>query len=118
MSSSTVTPNPYPSGTTPAYIPFLPIIEDTKPLGLTYKASSSWEKFIHHPAKQRQIESTTMTAIVLSEGTTTEGSFILKPALTLQELLNGPLFQVAGIFEIDEPGWAEKLDKYIAETYL
>ena len=118
MSSSTVTPNPYPSGATSAYIAFLPIIENPVPFGSTSRASSSWKKFIHRPSEQRQIESTTMTAIISSESTTTEGSFVLNPTFTLQELLNGPLFQVAGIFEIDEPGWADKHDEYIAETYL
>lgn len=29
-----------------------------------------------------------------------------------------PLFQVAGIFEIDEPGWADRHDEYIAETHI
>lgn len=58
-----------------------------------------------------------MTAIPATK-TTTEGPTVLKPALTSEELLSGPLFQVAGIFEIDEPGWAEKHDEYIAETYL
>lgn len=50
--------------------------------------------------------------------TTTEGPTILKPAPTTEELLSGPLFKVAGMFEIDEPGWADKHDEYLAETYL
>jgi predicted nucleic acid-binding protein len=25
---------------------------------------------------------------------------------------------VAGMFEINEPGWADKHDEYLAETYL
>jgi hypothetical protein len=37
---------------------------------------------------------------------------------TTEELLNGPLFQVAGMFAIGEPGWADKHDEYLAETYL
>ena|SRR5438552_3397341 len=32
--------------------------------------------------------------------------------------LSGPLFQVAGMFAIGEPGWADKHDEYLAETYL
>jgi hypothetical protein len=47
-----------------------------------------------------------------------EGPTILKLAPTTEELLSGPLFQVAGMFEIDEPGWADKHDEYLAETYL
>ena len=35
-----------------------------------------------------------------------------------KELLSGPLFQVAGMFAIGEPGWADKHDEYLAETYL
>lgn len=46
------------------------------------------------------------------------GSFVLKSTPTIKELLNGPLFQAAGMFEINEPGWADKHDEYIAETYL
>ena len=34
------------------------------------------------------------------------------------ELLSGPLFQVAGLFAIGEPGWADKHDEYLAETYM
>jgi len=34
------------------------------------------------------------------------------------ELLSGPLFQVAGMFAIGEPGWADKHDEYLAEAYL
>ena len=118
MSSSSIKSDPYSSGATSAYSAFLPIIEGSIPFGSAYKASSSWRKFIHRPPEQRQVESTTLTAFASSESTTIEGSFVLRPTLTLQELLNGPLFQVAGIFEIDEPGWADKLDEYIAETYL
>jgi len=35
-----------------------------------------------------------------------------------EALLTGPLFQVAGMFAIGEPGWADKHDEYLAETYL
>lgn len=35
-----------------------------------------------------------------------------------QEFLNSPLFQAAGMFAIDEPGWADRHDEYLAETYL
>lgn len=35
-----------------------------------------------------------------------------------EELLSGPLFQVAGMFAIGEPGWADKHDEYLAETYI
>jgi hypothetical protein len=118
MSNSTVALSPYPSGTTSAYTAFLPLIEDSIAFDSTYSASSSWRKFIRQSPEQRQIESTTMTPIASSEGMTTESFFVPRPTLTLQELLNGPLFQVAGIFEIDEPGWVDKIDEYIAETYL
>jgi hypothetical protein len=46
------------------------------------------------------------------------GLFAPEPTPTIEELLNGPLFQAAGMFEINEPGWADKHDEYIAETYL
>jgi hypothetical protein len=118
MSSSSIIPNAYPLGATSAYIAFLPINGGSIPFSSTNKASGSWKKFIRKPLEQRHIQSTTIAAIVSSESTTIEGSFVLKPTPTLQELLNGPLFQVAGIFEIDEPGWADKHDEYIAEMYL
>jgi len=35
-----------------------------------------------------------------------------------EEVLNSPLFQVAGMFAIDEQGWADRHDEYLAETYL
>lgn len=117
MSSSIIVLNLYPSGTTSAYAAFLPIIEDSRSFSSTLKASS-WKKFIRQSPELGQIESTTMTPIASSEGTTTESYFVPEPTLTVQELLNGPLFQVAGIFEIDEPGWADKHDEYIAETYF
>ncbi len=34
-----------------------------------------------------------------------------------EELLSDPLFQVAGIFEIDEPGWAERHEELLGEAY-
>ena len=44
----------------------------------------------------------------------------------IQELLEGyeeepldhPLFKIAGMFAIGEPGWADKHDEYLAATYL
>ena len=35
-----------------------------------------------------------------------------------EESLSSPLFQVAGMFAIGEPGWADKHDEYLAETYM
>jgi len=35
-----------------------------------------------------------------------------------EETLNHPLLQVAGMFAIGEPGWADKHDEYLAEAYL
>lgn len=34
------------------------------------------------------------------------------------DLLNSPLFQVAGIFAIGEQGWADRHDEYLAEAYM
>jgi len=33
------------------------------------------------------------------------------------EILTSPLFQIAGMFAINEPGWADKHDTYLAEIY-
>ena len=41
-----------------------------------------------------------------------------KLASNEEELLNGPLFQVAGMFAIGEPGWADKHDEYLGEIFL
>lgn len=35
-----------------------------------------------------------------------------------EELQNHPLLEVAGMFAIGEPGWADKHDEYLAETYI
>ncbi len=90
--------------------------EEAIPYSLSYKPSSSWRKFIPTSTQRSQTDPT-MTAIPATK-TTTEGPTVLKPVLTSEELLSGPLFQVAGIFEIDEPGWADRHDEYIAETHL
>src|SRR5712692_2006624 len=34
-----------------------------------------------------------------------------------EELQSHPLLDVAGMFAIGEPGWADKHDEYLAETY-
>jgi len=34
-----------------------------------------------------------------------------------KELSESPLFQIAGIFAIGDPGWADKHDEYLAEGY-
>ncbi len=34
------------------------------------------------------------------------------------DVSNSPLFRVAGMFAIGEPGWADKHDEYMAETYI
>lgn len=35
-----------------------------------------------------------------------------------EEDVNSPLFQVAGMFAIGDPGWADRHDEYLAEAYL
>lgn len=95
-------------GSTSDYTVLGPSSTGSIPFGPTYKSSSSWKKFIH-TSTQRPASETAMTFIVTkTEGTTTERSIILKP--TPSDLLSGPLFQVAGMFEIGEPGWADKHD--------
>lgn len=42
-----------------------------------------------------------------------------KPSARQEEaLLNSPLLHIAGMFAIGEPGWADKHDEYLAESYL
>jgi hypothetical protein len=35
-----------------------------------------------------------------------------------KELSESPLFQIAGIFAIGDPGWADRHDEYLAEGYI
>ena len=35
-----------------------------------------------------------------------------------EDILNSPLFQIAGMFAIGEPGWADRHDEYLAEGYI
>lgn len=35
-----------------------------------------------------------------------------------EELQNHPLLEAAGMFAVGEPGWADKHDEYLAETYM
>lgn len=35
-----------------------------------------------------------------------------------EELQNHPLLDAAGMFAVGEPGWADKHDEYLAETYV
>lgn len=35
-----------------------------------------------------------------------------------KDAFDSPLFRVAGMFDIGEPGWADNHDEYLAETYL
>ena len=41
-----------------------------------------------------------------------------KAANNEKELLNTPLLEVAGMFAIGEPGWADRHDEYLAEIFL
>lgn len=118
MNSSIITSDAFQLEATTVYTDFLQISEDSIPFGPAIKTSSSWRKFIQKPTQQSW--SGVVVAVVAEASATTEGPIMISPAPapTIEELLNGPLFQVAGIFEIDEPGWAEKHDEYIAETYL
>jgi len=34
-----------------------------------------------------------------------------------EEFLNSPLGRIAGIFSWDDPGWADRIDEYLAEAY-
>lgn len=35
-----------------------------------------------------------------------------------EDLQNHPLLKAAGMFAVGEPGWADKHDEYLAETYI
>src|SRR5260370_6374827 len=106
MNSSNIAPDTYQLGATSAYTAILLISEGSIAFGQTYKAPSSWRKFIHTPTQQSLFEVAVTGASAAR--TITEGPTIIKPVPTVNELLSGPLFQVAGMFAIGEPGWADK----------
>jgi hypothetical protein len=116
MSSPNIIPSTSPVGTSPANTNFQLMSEGKVSFGSTNKPSSSLRKLIRKSRYQRKFKM--KATIVSTENTTVEGLIVMVPSPTIEELLSGPLFQVAGIFEIDEPGWADKHDEYIAETYL
>lgn len=43
---------------------------------------------------------------------------IHKEQMSGEELESHPLLAAAGMFAIGEPGWADKHDEYLAETYI
>lgn len=116
MKGSSLTQNTYLSGATSANIPPLPLGEGSVTGGSVRNLSTSWRKFIRKSGYQRKFKM--IVTVVAAENTTVGGPIVLELAPTTEELLSGPLFQVAGMFEIDEPGWADKHDEYLAETYL
>src|SRR5260370_39590340 len=100
MDSSFAISGPYRLTSVPPYILVQSTDEGSITFGPTHKESSLWRKFIRK-SKLRSQTDPTMTAIPVTK-TTTEGPTILKqPTLSLEELLSGPLFRVAGMFEID-----------------
>jgi len=118
MNSPIVTSSARPLGSTSDYTVLGPLSAEAIPFGPTYNLSSSWRKFIHTSTQRPASEAAMTFVIITTEGTTTEGSIVLKPRPTPGDLLSGPLFQVAGMFAVGEPGWADKHDEYLAETYL
>lgn len=121
MNSPIVTSSARSLGSTSDYTVLGPMGAEAIPFGPTYKLSSSWRKFIH-TSTQRPASQAAVTFVILfrigTERTTTERSIVLKSTPTPRDPLSGPLFQVAGMFAIGEPGWADKHDEYLAETYL
>lgn len=85
-----------------------PSLESTLPL--------SWEKIVH--SLNRHSVSETVMALNPAKSVMSNIPTIIKPTPTLEEVLNGPLFQVSGILEIDDHEWIDRIDEYIAETYL
>ena len=102
----------------PPYTLLPSISEGSVTFGPSNTSSSSWRKFIYKSTPTKQRGSETAVMVIPAAKTTTEGPIVLKSTPAPKELLGGPLFQVAGIFAIGEPGWADKHDEYLAETYL
>ena len=115
MNSTITAPSTSQSGATSANIsPELmraELVSSGQPRSRFY----AWLRFI---ATSTQRSGAPISIVASAKSTTIEGIFAHEPTPALEELLSGPLFQVAGIFEIDEPGWADRHDEYIAETYL
>ena len=95
------------------------VYEERVPLAPALRTSSSWKRFIPKSTRELKTEST-ITTLPSMKTTNNELTVLrLVPSMpTLEELLNSPLFQVAGIFETNIPDWADKHDEYLAETYL
>ena len=114
--SSVMTPSDtYQSGQTSA----LSILEHmrggTVPHSSVSKQPLPWRKIIDS-LRQLSVSEVVMR-IDLAASATSEMPTVLKPT-PREGLFSSPLFQVAGIFEIDEPRWADRHDEYITETYL
>jgi hypothetical protein len=107
-------PSTYQSGATSANIPPELMKKDWVSFGPSRSPSRTWQKFIHSSAQQSDSQ---IDAIASAKGTAIERIIAIEPMITLEELLSGPLFQVAGIFEIDEPAWAERHDELLGEAY-
>ena len=118
MNSSTVAPSMYTLGATSANILPQPTSKESVPFGPSRLPSHAWRRVIHTLTQQPGLKATMMVAIIPAKSTRVEELIVLKPTPALKELLSGPLFQVAGMFAIGEPGWADKHDEYLAETYL
>ncbi|MFL5661168.1 MAG: hypothetical protein ACJ8BW_07425 [Ktedonobacteraceae bacterium] len=118
MNSPIVTNSTDWMSSTSDYTVFQPASAGSIPFGPIHKSFSSWKKFIRPSTQQSGSEAATTINIVATERTTAEGPIVFKPTPTLEELLNGPLSQVVGMFAIGESGWADRHDEYLAEIYL
>jgi hypothetical protein len=117
MNSSIITSDAFQLEATTAYTAFPQMSEDSVSVGPAIKFSS-WRKYLHKPIQQSW--PAVVVALVAEASTTTEVPIMFSPAPTptIEELMSGPLFQIAGMFEIGEPGWPDRHDEYLAETYL
>jgi hypothetical protein len=88
--------------------------EGSVTFGPSNTSSSSWRKFIQNSSPTQQQGSATSVMVIPVAKTTSEGPIVFKSTPTPKEFLGESLFQVAGIFAIGEPGWADKHDEYLA----
>lgn len=114
MSSTTLTPATFEP--VKGKIAVLPQLNEEESQPSTPGLSSLWRKFIDTSIQGPRLESARIviqTRITIAANVDDYNSMP-----TLQELMDSPLFQIAGMLDIGEPGWADRHDEYLGKTYL
>jgi hypothetical protein len=82
----------------------------------TLDLSSLWRKFINPSIQGPRLEPARI--VIQTRITIAANLDDYHQTPTLKELMDSPLFQIAGMLDIVEPGWADRHDEYLGKTYL